>query len=58
MSSAPPNGLLKAELQHVKAINAELLAALERAIPEIAVAGSPDLLEQARAAIRNAKAQP
>lgn len=32
MSNVPPNGLLKAELEYVKAINKELLAACEAAL--------------------------
>jgi len=35
----------------------DLLAALERAIPEIAAVGIPDLLEQARAAIKKARGE-
>ena len=39
------------------AASPDLLAALERAIPEIAVVGIPDLLEQARAAIKKARGE-
>ena len=35
----------------------DLLEALERAVPEIAVVGIPDLLEQVRAAIAKARGQ-
>lgn len=56
MSSVPPNGRLRIELQHVKAVNAELLAACEAALNDRMFKDWPEVATLLKNAIAKAKA--